>query len=117
MISDHPISRKHITLIGAGNLAYALGPALRAAGYRIDAVAGRNFPASRRRALTLAKKLKTKAVPLEELEIVSEIVWLCQTDDALADTARRLAPQAGWKGKVVFHSSGALTSEVLSSDS
>jgi predicted short-subunit dehydrogenase-like oxidoreductase (DUF2520 family) len=109
--SDHPIS---ITLIGAGNLSYALGPALQAAGYRIDAVAGRNLPASRRRALALAKKLKTKAVVLDDLEIVSEIIWLCQTDDALAETARRLSRRDGWKGKIVFHSSGALTSEVLS---
>jgi predicted short-subunit dehydrogenase-like oxidoreductase (DUF2520 family) len=101
-------------LIGAGNLARALGPALKAAGYQIDAVAGRKLRASRRRALALARKLKTKAVPLEELEIVSEIVWLCQTDDALAETARRLARREGWKGKIVFHSSGALTSEVLS---
>jgi predicted short-subunit dehydrogenase-like oxidoreductase (DUF2520 family) len=107
-------SRGHITLIGAGNLAHALGPALSAVGYSIDAVAGRKLSASRRRALALAKKLKTKAVILEDLEIVSEIVWLCQTDDALAETARQLARRNGWKGKVVFHSSGALTSDVLS---
>jgi predicted short-subunit dehydrogenase-like oxidoreductase (DUF2520 family) len=131
VISDHPISRSpghpiqsiarspghalpSITLIGAGNLASALGPALRAAGYRIDAVAGRKLSASRRRALALAKKLKTKAVPLEQLETVSEIVWLCCTDDALADIARCLAQRKGWNGRVVFHSSGALTSDVLS---
>jgi predicted short-subunit dehydrogenase-like oxidoreductase (DUF2520 family) len=114
--SDHPILQRpiHITLIGAGNLARALGPALKAAGYRIDAVAGRTLSASRRRALALAKKLRTKAVPLKDLEIVSKIVWLCQTDDALAETARMLAQRDGWKGKVVFHSSGALTSDVLS---
>jgi predicted short-subunit dehydrogenase-like oxidoreductase (DUF2520 family) len=86
---------------------------LRAAGYSIDAVAGRKLNASRRRALALAKKLKTKAVPLEDLEIVSDIIWLCQTDDALAETARQLSRRSGWKGKVVFHSSGALTSDVL----
>ncbi len=112
MISNHPI--RSITLIGAGNLSNALGPALKAAGYRIDAIAGRNIPSSRRRALALARKLKTKAVVLNELEIVSEIIWLCHSDDALAETARQLAQRHGWKGKVVFHSSGALTSEVLS---
>ena len=120
VISDHPITRSpddpilRVTLIGAGNLAHALGPALRAAGYRINAVAGRKLSASRRRALALAKKLKTKAVPLEDVEIVSDIVWLCQTDDALAETARHLSQRGGWQGKIVFHSSGALTSDVLS---
>jgi len=112
VISDHPI--QSITLVGAGNLASALGPALKAAGYRIDAVAGRKLSGSRRRALALAKKLQTKAVALEELEIVSKIVWLCFTDDALADVAQRLARRNGWSGRVVFHSSGALTSDVLS---
>ena len=102
-----------ITLIGAGNLASALGPALQAAGYRIDTVAGKDLPASRRRALALARKLKAKAVVLDELEIGSDIVWLCCADDALPDIARRLAHLDGWKGKAVFHSSGALTSDIL----
>ena len=112
VMPDDPIL--HITLIGAGNLAHALGPGLSAAGYRIDAVAGRKRSASRRRALALAKKLKTKAVTLEDLDMVSDIVWLCQTDDALAETARHLSQRGGWQGKIVFHSSGALTSDVLS---
>ena len=43
----------------------------------------------------------------------SDIIWLCHTDDALADTAAALARQGDWKKKTVFHSSGALTSQVL----
>jgi predicted short-subunit dehydrogenase-like oxidoreductase (DUF2520 family) len=102
-----------ITLIGAGNLAHALGPALRAAGYRIEAIAARNLASSRRRAAALAKRLRTKTVLLEEAAPVSGIIWLCHTDDALAGTARLLSRRPGWKGKIVFHSSGALTSDVL----
>ena len=105
--------KTHITLVGAGNLAHALGPALKAAGYQIDAVAFRNLPASRRRASALAKKLRTKAIPLEQVVPNSDIVWLCHTDDALPQTAARLARQPGWKGKIVIHSSGALSSDVL----
>ena len=111
MSPNRPIT---VTLIGAGNLARTLGPALKRAGYRIDAVAGRKLAPSRRRALALAKELKTKAVPLEELQITSEIIWICQTDDALARTAQELSRRHAWKAKVVFHSSGALTSDVLS---
>jgi predicted short-subunit dehydrogenase-like oxidoreductase (DUF2520 family) len=102
-----------VTLIGAGNLAHAMGPALRAAGYKIDAVAGRVLSPSRKRAAALAKELGANAVTLEDAAPVSDIIWICHTDDALAETARKLARRPGWKGKIVFHSSGALTSDVL----
>jgi len=102
-----------ITLIGAGNLAHALGPALRAAGHRIDAVAGRANTQSHKRSSALAKKLSAKAVTLEDVEPISEIIWICHTDDALANTAKQLAHKAGWKNRIAFHSSGALTSDVL----
>jgi predicted short-subunit dehydrogenase-like oxidoreductase (DUF2520 family) len=104
---------KTITLIGAGNLSHALGLALKAAGYQIDAVAGRANAESRRRAKLLAKKLGAKWCVLDQVEPGSDIVWLLHTDDALAQTARTLAQKPGWRGKVVLHSSGALSSDVL----
>jgi predicted short-subunit dehydrogenase-like oxidoreductase (DUF2520 family) len=108
-----------ITLVGSGNLAQALGPALRAAGYRIDAVAARPSASSRQRAAALAKQLDAKVIQLNHATPKSPIIWICHTDDALAQTARLLARQKGppknaWKGKIVFHSSGALSSTVLS---
>jgi predicted short-subunit dehydrogenase-like oxidoreductase (DUF2520 family) len=106
-------SKASITLIGAGNLAQALGPALRAAGYKIDAVAARENAPSRKRAAALAKKLGARAVALEDAEPQSDIIWICHTDDALANTAKWLAHKVGWKNKTVFHSSGALTSAVI----
>lgn len=102
-----------VTLIGAGSLAHTLGPALKSAGYRVDAVAHRDNPASRKRAIALARKLKTKPVSLDQVTPFSQIIWLCHTDDALAETARLLAQKPGWKHKIVLHSSGALTSDVL----
>jgi len=102
-----------ITLIGAGNLAYALGPALRAAGYAIDAVAARETASSRRRAAMLARNIGAKAVPLAQVTPDADIMWICHTDDALAETARLLARKPGWKNKIVLHSSGALSSDVL----
>ncbi len=110
-------ARKHrrpsITLVGAGNLASVLGPALKSAGYRIDAVVSRPQRKSRHRADALAKKLRAKAVTQADAQLSSDIVWLCSTDDALSATARRLAQHSDWRGKIVFHSSGALTSDVL----
>jgi predicted short-subunit dehydrogenase-like oxidoreductase (DUF2520 family) len=109
-------SRHHkatITLIGAGNLAQAIGPALRAAGYKIDAVAGRSAAQSQKRSIALAKKLKAEAITLEDAGPDSDIIWICHTDDALANTAKWLSHKPGWKNKIVFHSSGALISDVL----
>jgi predicted short-subunit dehydrogenase-like oxidoreductase (DUF2520 family) len=103
-----------ITLIGAGNLAQALGPALKAAGYKIDFVAARETASSRRRAAMLAGTLEARTQSLNDAGPTSDILWICHTDDALAETAKLLARKAGWSGKVVFHSSGALTSNVLS---
>lgn len=105
--------RPTIALIGSGNLAHALGPALRDAGYRIEIVAFRPTASSKKRAATLAKKLRARPLPLQEAGPQTDIVWLCHTDDALAGTARLLVRRSGWKGKIVLHSSGALPSSVL----
>ena len=115
MTTKSTARRPAISLIGAGNLAHALGPALRKAGYRIDSVAFRPTSSSKKRAGALAKKLGAKPVPLSELEAGPHtgIVWLCHTDDALRDTARVLARKPGWRKKIVLHSSGALPSDVL----
>jgi predicted short-subunit dehydrogenase-like oxidoreductase (DUF2520 family) len=102
-----------ITLIGAGNLAQALGPALKAAGYKIDFVAARETASSRRRAAMLAGALEARTQSLNDAGPASDILWICHTDDALAETAKLLARKPGWSGKIVFHSSGALTSDVL----
>jgi predicted short-subunit dehydrogenase-like oxidoreductase (DUF2520 family) len=105
-----------ISLVGSGNLAQVLGPALRAAGHRITSIAYRKTAASKKRAGALAVRLATKPVAMEAVmqrPAGPDIVWLCHTDDALPETARILARQPHWKGKIVFHSSGALTSDVL----
>ena len=109
--SQQPLST--ITLIGAGNLAQALGPALRKAGFRVEQVVARNNPESMRRARALARTVGAAAVPLEEAAPAADVIWLCHTDDALGSTAKLLARNPGWKGKIVLHASGALTSDVL----
>ena len=106
-------SRPAISLIGSGNLAQALGPALRAAGFPIVSVVFRGNPQSRRRALALARRIGAKAVAMTEALPDASVIWLCHTDDALPETARVLAHKPGWSHKIVFHSSGALTSEIL----
>ncbi len=102
-----------IAIIGAGNLAQALAPALRRAGYRISEIISRRSAESRRRARALARQARTTARDHESAKLEAEIVWLCVTDDAIAATAQQLASRANWKGKTVVHSSGALSSDEL----
>ena len=114
--SQMPAARTYrgsITLVGTGNLASVLGPALRAAGFTIDEVVSRPLPRSQRRARALARKLRAKPTRLADAALTSNVVWLCHTDDAIAQTALQLARRSGWRGRIVFHSSGALTSDVL----
>src|ERR1051326_8006195 len=102
-----------ITLVGSGNLARVLGPLLKAAGYRIEAVLSRSSAASQSRAQDLARQLGARAGVLNQFDRISGIVWICHKDDALATTASFLARRPGWKKKFVLHSSGAISSEVL----
>jgi len=106
-------ARGSITLVGTGNLASVLGRALRAAGFTIDEVVSRTLPQSQRRARALAKKLRARAATLADAALTANVIWLCHTDDAIVQTAIQLAQRSGWRGRIVFHSSGALTSDVL----
>jgi predicted short-subunit dehydrogenase-like oxidoreductase (DUF2520 family) len=62
----------------------------------------------------LARLLEARAQSLKDAGPTSDIIWICHTDDALAETAKLLARKPGWAGKIVLHSSGALSSDVLS---
>lgn len=101
-------------MVGAGSLAQALGPALRKAGYQVQQIAARSNPQSMGRARALARKVGASVIRLEETLPSSDVIWLCHSDDALEPTARSLARKSGWGNKIVLHSSGALTSDVLS---
>jgi predicted short-subunit dehydrogenase-like oxidoreductase (DUF2520 family) len=43
----------------------------------------------------------------------ADLVWFCVPDREIARAARQLAPITDWKGKLAFHSSGALASDEL----
>jgi predicted short-subunit dehydrogenase-like oxidoreductase (DUF2520 family) len=108
-------AKPQITIVGAGNLAASLAAALQGAGYRIDAVVARASGRSLRRASVLARKLFATAVPATRAEIRSDVVWFCVPDSQILLAGRSLTGSTFWKGRIAFHSSGALTSEVLSS--
>lgn len=102
-----------IAIVGAGNLAQALAPALSKAGYHISEVVSRRASDSRRRARALARRVSARVTDYEHAQLDAEIIWLCVTDDAIGEAAQRLAARESWKGKTVVHSSGALSSDEL----
>ena len=101
-----------ITIVGAGNLANALAPALVVAGYRIGRILSRDRSSSRRRAQALARRVGGKAAALGA-PVAAGVLWLCVSDDAIRPCARALSRAGNWKGRVVLHSSGALSSDEL----
>src|SRR5437588_11928141 len=99
-----------ISIVGPGRLGWSLALALQNAGYKIDEVVARRpgkFKAK-------AKKLGARNVALERASLDADIIWLTVSDSAIRTTADQLAATRDeWTSKVVFHSSGALTSAEL----
>jgi len=102
-----------IAIVGAGNLAVALATALRNAGYRISEIVFRQGGTSGMRAGMIAKRAGGRAVALSKARFDADVVWLCVPDRAIAECAELANSRSDWKGKIVFHSSGALPANEL----
>jgi predicted short-subunit dehydrogenase-like oxidoreductase (DUF2520 family) len=109
--------RTSVSIIGAGRLGVALALALRARGYKIEAVVARR-PGHARRASELIGAQVRALIPaqLDQLPPTS-IIFITTPDDAIEPTARELAAKIEWsgRGRIALHASGALSSEALSS--
>ena len=100
----------------------ALAQALADAGYKLDEIVFRRSVqgkktghGSEQNARKLARRYGARAVELGKAQFAAEVVWLCVGDGSIASVARSISGRGAWKGKVVFHSSGALSSRELSS--
>jgi predicted short-subunit dehydrogenase-like oxidoreductase (DUF2520 family) len=98
-----------ISMVGPGNLGTAMALTLQGAGYEVKFLAMRH---QRAHLKALARKLHAQPVALGK-PLPTDIVWITVPDDAIAGVARLLASSQDWKGRIVFHSSGALTSDEL----
>ncbi len=106
--------RLTIAIVGAGNLGTALALSLHRADYSIREVVSRPGSRSRQRARTLARKVGGKPVSFADSKFTADVFWLCVPDREIAACARSLAAAtSNWKGKVVLHASGSLTSDEL----
>ena len=100
-----------IAIVGSGNLGSALALSLRSADYRITEIVSRD--ATQRRARQLARRIGARVTTLHHPEITADVVWFCVPDHAIASCAQAMAGRAAWKGKIAWHSSGALNSSEL----
>jgi len=114
-VSKKRAKKPSIAIVGAGNLASALAVALHEAGYGIEEIVSRSRPASLRLARRLASSVGASAVATAGAELRAQVVWFCVPDRAIADAANGIKEATDWTGKVVLHSSGALTSDDLRS--
>jgi predicted short-subunit dehydrogenase-like oxidoreductase (DUF2520 family) len=104
---------RSITLVGAGNLSQALVRLLPNAGYRIDEIVIRPSSSRKSAVAKIARGVGARVTAVENATWSSNVIWLTVSDDAIADCANSVAPRTDWKGKVVLHSSGALSSGEL----
>ncbi len=105
--------RATIGIVGPGNLGTALAITLSAARYPVKFLDVRADKVSDRKLKALARKVHARLVVPGRDPLGSDIVWLTVPDDAIAAVAAELADVQAWKGKLVFHSSGALSSDEL----
>lgn len=95
-----------IILLGSGNVAAHLGPALKKAGYRISQVYSPNLE----NAAALASRLEARPVnQLEEVSPEADLYLVMLKDDALAEIADKLK----LSGKLVIHTAGSGSIELL----
>src|SRR5271157_2523396 len=102
-----------VSIVGAGNLGTALALTLPGAGCEVKFIATREKSGNQRQAKALARQVKARLVELGKQPLDTDLVWIAVPDDSISQVARQLAGAQDWKGRIVFHSSGALTSDEL----
>jgi predicted short-subunit dehydrogenase-like oxidoreductase (DUF2520 family) len=104
--------RPSVAIIGAGALGTVLARRLAERGYDVAAVFSRTEATARRLAEQVGAPMA--GTDLADLPPEIRLVFCCVPDDAIAAVARRLATaQSAWSGRIVAHTSGALTASIL----
>ncbi|MGB8476711.1 MAG: DUF2520 domain-containing protein [Candidatus Acidiferrum sp.] len=102
-----------LAIIGAGRVGRALGRRLRELGWKIGAVVTRGEPSARKAVRSIgmgqARTFLTRQV------LATQVILIATPDRALAEVAKELARIGAeeLRGKIVLHTSGAVSSEVL----
>lgn len=111
-----PKRKTTISIIGAGRLGTALAIALTSRGYLIEAVVAQRLHHARRAADLIPSH--PQALTSAQLNLLppSDLFFITTPDDAIKATALQLATSTstGGRGRIALHTSGALSSNVLS---
>jgi predicted short-subunit dehydrogenase-like oxidoreductase (DUF2520 family) len=105
--------KPQVAIVSPGRLGTALALELRGAGYRIREIISRSNRASRKKAKQLARQVQARSTTAEDARLDADAIWFCVPDREIDSAARELAEAATWRGKIAFHSSGALASDEL----
>jgi predicted short-subunit dehydrogenase-like oxidoreductase (DUF2520 family) len=108
-------AKSRIAIVGPGRLGRALAQELNRAEYTISEIVSGSSPASKRKAVDLARRVKAYASTSDRARLDADLVWFCVPDREIASSSRQLASVVDWRKKIAFHSSGALASDELKS--
>lgn len=118
-IKDRPNSAPSVSIIGPGRLGQAMAISLARSGYAIKALVARRRAKAEKAAISLGlpgKRIQALSFDrLAEME-PTDLILIATPDDAIAIVVQQLATVKGGAPakRVVLHTSGALSSEVLS---
>lgn len=106
-------SKVRIVIVGAGRVGQTYGRLLTARHYPVLTVVGR-APGKAASARRFVHALKAATELNEKIFEPADVILVTTPDQAIASTAQALAAlNLSWRGKTVFHTSGALTSREL----
>ena len=100
-----------LCIVGPGRLGTALATQLQRVYDCVDTIVARH--SSIAKAIALAEKVDAVAKEIDSADFDQTVTWLCVPDAAIAPCAKTMAQRREWRGKIVFHSSGALNSDEL----
>jgi predicted short-subunit dehydrogenase-like oxidoreductase (DUF2520 family) len=117
-------AKPKIAIVGAGRLGSALARELFRARYTASEIIGPKKASAQSRTRSVAASVSAQAATIKGARFNADVIWICVPDRKIAQVAREMAsriPSAmqeqsarnPWRGKVVVHSSGALTSDEL----
>ncbi|MGQ9800429.1 MAG: Rossmann-like and DUF2520 domain-containing protein [Candidatus Saccharicenans sp.] len=101
---------KTLSIIGAGRVGTALAAGLARKGLRLKYLADSKPDQARRARKMIGQGLATTDNKLAARS--AEIIFICVPDDLIPVVVKELL-ELNWQGKYVFHTSGALTSDLL----
>lgn len=103
-----------VAIIGAGVVGTSLGYLLKKNGWQIAGIASRTLRSAQK-----AKKIirgGSASVDLSAIAREADVVFITTSDDAIKATCDKIAAEGGVQpGTVVFHTCGALSSDILKS--